>query len=92
MRKGVTSLLRPDYNVLLCRKVSIWDLEGYTYLIKDTFGTSRFVLCREVVLFSEVFYLECVYMSTFSLSFVGRFVLFRSVLYQRFHCTVNTSQ
>ena len=25
--------------------------------------------------------------STFGLSFVGRFVLFRSVLYRRFHCT-----
>ena len=25
-------------------------------------------------------------MSTFGLSFVGRFVLFRSVLYLRFHC------
>ena len=25
-------------------------------------------------------------MSTFGLSFVGKFVLFRSVLYQRFHC------
>ena len=27
-----------------------------------------------------------IYKSTFGLSFVGRFVLFRSVLYRRFHC------
>ena len=32
--------------------------------------------------------MECVYKSTFSLSLVGRFVLFWSVLYQRLHCTV----
>ena len=56
-------------------------------LNKDTFGTSRFVLCREVVLFQRRFFLiECVYKSTFSLSFVGRFVPFQSVLYRRFHC------
>ena len=35
--------------------------------------------------------MECVYMSTFGLSFVGRFVLFRSVLYRRFHCSENLS-
>ena len=36
---------------------------------------------------SEVIvYKECIYRSTFSLSFVGRFVLFQSVFYQRFHC------
>ena len=29
--------------------------------------------------------MECVCKSTFGLSFVGRFVLFRSVLYQSFH-------
>ena len=28
-------------------------------------------------------------MSTFGLSFVGRFVLFRSVLYRRFHCRLH---
>ena len=34
-----------------------------------------------------IFYIECVYYkSTFGLSFVGRFVLFQSVLYGRFHC------
>ncbi len=32
----------------------------------------------------EFVYIEC----TFRLSFVGRFVLFRSALYQRFYCTV----
>ena len=52
-------------------------------LNKDTFGTSCFVLCR---LFQRWFSIECVYTNTFGLSFVGRFVLFRSVLYQRFHC------
>ena len=51
-------------------------------LNKDTFGTSRFV---EVVLFQRQFSIECVYKSTFGSSF-GRFVLFRSVLYRRFHC------
>ena len=49
-------------------------------------GTSCFVLCREIVLFQRWFSIKCVYMSTFSLSFVGRFVLFQSVLYRRFHC------
>ena len=39
-------------------------------LSKDTFGTSRFVLCREVVLFQMWFSIECVYMSTFGLSFI----------------------
>ena len=33
--------------------------------------------------------MECVHKSTFGLSFVGRFVLFQSVLYQRFQCTAN---
>ena len=31
--------------------------------------------------------IECVYESTFGLFFVGRFVLFQSVLYRRFHCS-----
>ena len=47
-------------------------------------GTTRLVLCREVVLFQRQFSIECVYTSTFGLSFVGRFVLFWSVLYRRF--------
>ena len=46
-------------------------------LNKDIFRTSPFVLCR---VFQRWFSIECVYMSTFSLSFVGRFVLFQSVL------------
>ena len=32
--------------------------------------------------------MERVYMSTSSVSLIGRFVLFLSVLYQRFHCTL----
>ena len=31
---------------------------------------------------------DYVHMNTFGLSFVGRFVLFQSVLYQRFHCSM----
>ena len=33
--------------------------------------------------------MECVCKSTFGLSFVGRFVLFWSVLYRRYHCITN---
>ena len=57
-------------------------------LKKETFRTSRFVLCREVVLFQR--YRVCIhaYKSTFGLSFVGRFVLFWSggftVLYKNY--------
>ena len=54
--------------------------------IKGTFGTNRFVFCREAVLFQRLISIGSVYNGTFSLSFVGRFVLFQSVLYQRFHC------
>ena len=50
-------------------------------LNKDTFAISRFVFCREVVLFQRGFSIECVYMSTFGLSLVGR-LPFRNVLYQ----------
>ena len=51
--------------------------------------TSSFVLCREVVLaLSEVIFYSVYVMSTFGLSFAGRFVLFRSVLYRRFHCII----
>ena len=32
--------------------------------------------------------MECVCKSTFDLSFVGRLVLFQSVLYRRFHCII----
>ena len=46
-------------------------------LNKDTCGTGHFVLCREIVLFQRRFSIECVYESTFGLSFIGRFVLFR---------------
>ena len=55
-------------------------------LNKDTFGTSRFVLCREVVLFSEVInYRVCIHehfrlvlcwevcRSSFGVSFIGGF-------------------
>ena len=52
--------------------------------------TSRFVLCREVVLFQRCFFIECVYKSTFGLSLVGRFVLLSSVLYWGFHCISST--
>ena len=45
-------------------------------LNKDTFGTSHFVLCREVVFFQRRFSIECVYKSTFGLSFVGRLFSF----------------
>ena len=50
----------------------------------DTFC---FVLYRVVVLFQRLFSIECVYntISTFGSSFIGRFVLFWSVLYQRYH-------
>ena len=37
--------------------------------LKDTFGTSRFDHCGEVR--SEIIFIDCVYESTFSLSFVG---------------------
>ena len=52
---------------------------GIEYYYVDTFETNRFVFCREVVLFQRQFFIGWVYTSTFGLSFVGSFVLFRSV-------------
>lgn len=51
---------------------------------KDTFGTSHFALCREVVFFLTSFSIWCVCCG--GLSFFWN-VLFWSVLYQRLHCT-----
>ena len=50
-------------------------------LNKDTFGTRRFVFCRELgcPLLEVIFHRLCIREYTFSLSFVGRFVLFQSV-------------
>ena len=57
-------------------------------LNKDTFGT---VLWRKVLIFYGVCIQEYFWLVlTFGLSFVGRFVLFQSVLYQRFHCNLGT--
>ena len=39
-------------------------------LNKDTFGTSSFILCREVVLLEVIFYGVCI-QEYFGLSFVG---------------------
>ena len=39
----------------------------WSLLIKDTFGTSHLILCREI---AEVISIECVYMSTFGLSLI----------------------
>ena len=56
-----------DNGMCSCIKLSR-SRENYVEpLNKDTFGTSRFVLCREVVLFFRGDFLECVYMSTFGL-------------------------
>ena len=67
-----------------CHHVVIqWNLQ-----IVGTIGTHPFVLCREVVLFRRLFCTECVYESIFGVSFVGRYVLFRSVLYRKFHCSL----
>ncbi len=59
---------------VLCREV-VFFLEVILY------GVCIDVLCREVVFFLEVIlYGVCI-----ERSFVGRFVLFQSVQYQRFH-------
>ena len=62
-------------------------------LNKDTFGTSRFERLSECV-YTRVL-LACPLLGglfSFGVSFIGgfgRFVLFRSVLYQKFHCSFN---
>ena len=53
-------------------------------IMKDTIGIAILSFVERLCSFTG----ECVYMSTFGLSFVGRFVLFQSVLYQRFYCRV----
>ena len=55
-------------------------------LNKDTSGTRRFVLCREVVLSVAIFYRVCI-QEYIHLVLYWEVVLFRSILYQRFHCT-----
>ena len=54
----------------------------WNLLIRTPSGTAILSLVER--LSSVIFYRE----STFSLSFVGRFVLFRNVLYRRFPCTI----
>ena len=51
--------------------------------LKDTFGTIGISSSVERL---DLFW-KLLYRSAFRLSFVGRFVLFKNVLYRRFHCS-----
>ena len=70
----------------------VWSMEPPNNLqVKNTLGPfyrEAVLLPRSSVLqWNLLIRTECIYKSTFGLSFVGRFVLFRSVPYRRFHCT-----
>ena len=61
-------------------------LVQWNLLIRTLLGPAILSFVERLSSFRGDFSIECVYKNTLGLSFVGRFVLFRSVLYRRFHC------
>ena len=84
-RKGeFTRVVKPTSHVVCIIMLTVL-LCTVQPLTKDMFGTSHLSFVERLSSFRGDFSIECVYKGTFGLSFV---VLFRNVLYQRFHCII----